>query len=161
MDDIENVIEQETKINNVEPDIAEEIHEERIEKENQDEDILLKENLTNETITNVHTFLFDILVFFSNFQSSLIVEYCQETQNWNSIQERFHFSKRSSISKYLSKSFMCNKKKSLLICIVLPQLNQSIKTDESYIGIGIDKSFEDGGIIFIKPNTIKLTDRKF
>ncbi|CAF3134078.1 unnamed protein product [Rotaria sp. Silwood2] len=108
MDDIENVIEQETKINNVEPAIAEEIHEERIEKENQDEDILLKENLTNETITNVHTFLFDILVFFSNFQSSLIVEYCQETQN-----------------------------------------------------IGIDKSFEDGGIIFIKPNTIKLTDRKF
>ncbi|CAF4443293.1 unnamed protein product [Rotaria sp. Silwood2] len=141
MDDIENVIEQETKINNVEPAIAEEIHEERIEKENQDEDILLKENLTNETITNVHTFLFDILVFFSNFQSSLIVEYCQETQNWNSIQERFHFSKRSSI--------------------ILPQLNQSIKTDESYIGIGIDKSFEDGGIIFIKPNTIKLTDRKF
>ncbi|CAF4986101.1 unnamed protein product [Rotaria sp. Silwood1] len=178
MDDIENVIEQETKINNVEPTIAEEIHEEIIEKENQDEDILLKENLTNETITNVHTFLFDILAFFSNFQSSLIVEYCQETQNWNSIQhflndenthilpiffcdpqERFRSSKRSSISKYLSCA--TTKKKAYLIYIVLPQLNQSIKTDESYIGIGIDKSFEDGGVIFIKPNTIKLTERNF
>ncbi|CAF3741963.1 unnamed protein product [Rotaria sp. Silwood1] len=178
MDDIENIIEQETKINNVEPTIAEEIHEERIEKENQDEDILLKENLTNETIANVHTFLFDILAFFSNFQSSLIVEYCQETQNWNSIQhflndenthilpiffcdpqERFRSSKRSSISKYLSCA--TTKKKAYLIYIVLPQLNQSIKTDESYIGIGIDKSFEDGGVIFIKPNTIKLTERNF
>ncbi|CAF1397791.1 unnamed protein product [Rotaria sordida] len=159
MADIENVIEQETEINNVvdklineqqqqaiiEPIIAEEIHEEKIEKEN---------------LTNIHTFLFDILAFFSNFQSSSVVEYCQETQNWNYIQhflndenthilpiffcdlqERFRFSKRSSI--------------------ILPQLNQSVKTEESCIGIGIDKPFEDGGVIFLKPNTIKLTDKNF
>ncbi|CAF3282633.1 unnamed protein product, partial [Rotaria sp. Silwood2] len=130
MADTENVQEPETEINNIVDDlineeqqpatiesaIAEEIHEPRIEKENQDEDILMRENFTNETITNIHTFLFDILAFFSNFQSSLIVEYCQETQNWNYIeqffndenthilpiffcdpQERFRFSKRSSI----------------------------------------------------------------
>ncbi|CAF1520072.1 unnamed protein product, partial [Rotaria sp. Silwood1] len=160
MDDIENIIEQETKINNVEPTIAEEIHEERIEKENQDEDILLKENLTNETIANVHTFLFDILAFFSNFQSSLIVEYCQETQNWNSIQ---HFFNDENI--HILPIFFCDPQErfrsSKRSSIILPQLNQSIKTDESYIGIGIDKSFEDGGVIFIKPNTIKLTERNF
>ncbi|CAF4128186.1 unnamed protein product [Rotaria sp. Silwood2] len=174
MADTENVQEPETEINNIVDDlineeqqpatiesaIAEEIHEPRIEKENQDEDILMRENFTNETITNIHTFLFDILAFFSNFQSSLIVEYCQETQNWNYIeqffndenthilpiffcdpQERFRFSKRSSI--------------------ILPQLNQSVKSEESCIGIGIDKPFEDGGVIFIKPNTIKLTDKNF
>ncbi|CAF4041593.1 unnamed protein product, partial [Rotaria sordida] len=180
MADIENVIEQETEINNVvdklineqqqqaiiEPIIAEEMHEEKIEKEN---------------LTNIHTFLFDILAFFSNFQSSSIVEYCQETQNWNYIQhflndenthilpiffcdlqERFRFSKRSSISKYLSKSSHRQfKKKITPICIVLPQLNQSVKTEESCIGIGIDKPFEDGGVIFLKPNTIKLTDKNF
>jgi hypothetical protein len=40
-----------------------------------------KENFTNGTINNIHTFLFDILAFFFNSQSSLIAEYCQETQN--------------------------------------------------------------------------------
>jgi len=45
------------------------------------EDVSIKENLTNETINNIHTFLFDILAFFSNCQSSLIAEYCQEKEN--------------------------------------------------------------------------------
>ena len=41
----------------------------------------LTENITNETINNIHTFLFDILAFFSNCSSNLIAEYCQEIQN--------------------------------------------------------------------------------
>jgi hypothetical protein len=47
----------------------------------QSEDVSIEENLTNETINNIHTFLFDILAFFSNCQSSLIAEYCQEKEN--------------------------------------------------------------------------------
>jgi len=50
-------------------------------EENPDEDISNKENFTNETINNIHTFVFDILAFFFNSQSSLIAEYCQQTQN--------------------------------------------------------------------------------
>lgn len=40
-----------------------------------------KENLSNETINNIHRFLFDILAFFSNCPENLIEEYCQEIQN--------------------------------------------------------------------------------
>jgi hypothetical protein len=55
MDNIEGVIQRESKINHV--------------------------PIENDTINNIHTFLFDILAFFSNCQSSLIGEYCQEKQN--------------------------------------------------------------------------------
>lgn len=44
-------------------------------------DVLKKENLVNETINNIHRFLFDILAFFSNYHINLIEEYCQEIQN--------------------------------------------------------------------------------
>ena len=40
-----------------------------------------EETLANTTITGVHIFIFDILALFSNSQTNLIVEYCQETQN--------------------------------------------------------------------------------
>jgi hypothetical protein len=63
MANTESVIQPETEINHVA------------------EDKSTKEDLTNETINNIHTFLFDILAFFSNYQSSLIAEYCQEPQN--------------------------------------------------------------------------------
>jgi thymidine kinase len=89
MANTEGVIQPETEISNVlvepidnqratiESTIAEEVREETI----QDDDISIKENLLNETINNIHTFLFDILAFFSNSQPSLIAEYCQETEN--------------------------------------------------------------------------------
>jgi hypothetical protein len=82
MANTEGVIQAETEtrnvlvesINNQQPTIesiiAEEIREEKIEKE-----------IPNETINNIHTYLFEILAFFSNSQPHLIVEYCQETQN--------------------------------------------------------------------------------
>lgn len=85
-DTIEDIIENKRKIND---DVDKVIHEkpqqatiesviteEKIDQERQDENIL-----TNETITSIHTFVFDILAFFSNVQPNLIVEYCQETQN--------------------------------------------------------------------------------
>ena len=40
-----------------------------------------EETLANTTITSVHIFIFDILALFSNSQTNLIVEYCQETPN--------------------------------------------------------------------------------
>lgn len=50
-------------------------------KELLDENSLIKTNEIHETITIIHSFLFDILTFFSNFQPNLIIEYCQEEQN--------------------------------------------------------------------------------
>ena len=89
MANTDGIVQPETEISNVlvepidpeqqptiESTIAEEIRDERIEK-----DISIKENLTDETINSIHTFLFEILAFFSNSQSSLIAEYCQETEN--------------------------------------------------------------------------------
>ena len=88
MSDIENIIEKKAKLNDdidktvyerqktIESAITAETHEEKNDQERHDENIL-----TNETITSIHTFVFDILAFFSNVQPSLIVEYCQETQN--------------------------------------------------------------------------------
>ena len=35
----------------------------------------------DQTMNNIHTFLFDTLAFFSNCQSSLIADYCQEKDN--------------------------------------------------------------------------------
>ena len=35
----------------------------------------------HETISGVHRYIFDVLAFFSNCQSSLIADYCQDTEN--------------------------------------------------------------------------------
>jgi hypothetical protein len=81
MADTHGVIQSETEISNVlvqpineqQPTVAEE----RIEND----DVSIKENISNDTITNIHLLLFDILAFFSNSQSNVIAEYCQERQN--------------------------------------------------------------------------------
>lgn len=51
------------------------------QEEPQNKSIPITDNLIDEKITNIHTYLFDILTFFSNFQPNLIVEYCQERQH--------------------------------------------------------------------------------
>lgn len=169
-----------------------------------------KENFTNGTINNIHTFLFDILAFFFNSQSSLIAEYCQETQNvcreqferilldylfqWNFIQrffndedthilpifycdpqERNRLSKGSSIGKYLWKFLMKNKNLFVQFYQISIDQQKSRKLALEYViyihpfspfykilyQIGLDKPFEDGGVIFMKPNAIKLTDKNY
>ena len=36
---------------------------------------------THDTVNGVHRYIFDVLAFFSNCQSSLIADYCQDTEN--------------------------------------------------------------------------------
>ena len=55
------------------------------DEESQNESRSIKNDISSDKITNIHTFLFDILAFFSNFQPSLILEYCQETRNVNNV----------------------------------------------------------------------------
>ncbi|CAF1075088.1 unnamed protein product [Adineta steineri] len=146
---VQPINEQQTTIESV---IAEEI---RIEKDNPNYDIF-----TDETINNIHTFLFEILAFFLNSQSNLIAEYCQEAQNWNLIQRFFN-----DPDTHILPIFFCDLQERNRLSkgsnIVLSHLNRSTKTEETCIKIGIDKPFDDGGVLFIKPNTIKLTDKNF
>ncbi|CAF4718807.1 unnamed protein product [Rotaria magnacalcarata] len=159
MTDIEDMAEKERKINDdVDKVVDEQPQQATIESAITEEKIGLERQ--NETITNIHTFVFDILAFFSNAQPSLIVEYCQETKNWNQIQ-RFLNDENVHILPVFFCDFQERTRFSKRSSIILPQLSQSVKNDESCIGIGIDKSFEDGGVIFIKPNKIPLTEKNF
>ncbi|CAM4927444.1 unnamed protein product [Rotaria socialis] len=80
MADIEDMAENKTKINDDVDKVADEQPQQATIESAITEETIGKER-QNDTITNIHTFVFDILAFFSNVQPSLIVEYCQETKN--------------------------------------------------------------------------------
>lgn len=47
----------------------------------QEVDRLIVTDSPNDMTNSIHSFLFDLLAFFSNCQSSLIADYCQEKDN--------------------------------------------------------------------------------
>ncbi|CAF0874531.1 unnamed protein product [Adineta ricciae] len=119
-----------------------------------------EETLANTAINSVHTFFFDILAFFFNSQTNLIVEYCQETQNWTPIQ-RFINDENTHILPIFFCDLQERNRLSKGSTIVLSNFNRATKIEEACIEIGIDKPFEDGGVIFLKPNAVKLTEKNY